>query len=134
MIKERIRMNRKTVTVVGIVFNIEETSEILKFLVEKNVFSNKEQEQFYNKLGQGQSITKIYNEIMEGNNCYNYPLMECVDSDLPNEYFLGYRIQEEAFEIPTNPKTLEYIKEAQDQWVKLFGDMPLTEAISFEKY
>jgi hypothetical protein len=127
-------MERKTVTIVGIMFHEEELEEILTYLKEKNVFSKHEQKEFNKKLNKSEEISFIYREIMNAKQINDYPVMEIIDSSMTNEYFLGYRIKEEPIEIPTNPKTLEQIKKAEENWFKLFGEKPLTQSVSFDIY
>jgi predicted nucleic acid-binding protein len=127
-------MERKTVTIVGIMFHEEELEEILNYLKEKNVFSKNDQKEFYKKLNKSEEIYFIYREIMNAKQINDYPVMEIVDSSMVDEYFLGYRIKEEPIEIPTNPKILEQIKKAEENWFKLFGEKPLTQSVSFDIY
>jgi hypothetical protein len=127
-------MERKTVTIVGIMFHEEELEEILNYLKEKNVFSKNDQKEFYKKLNKSEEIYFIYREIMNAKQINDYPVMEIIDSSMTNEYFLGYRIKEEPIEIPTNPKILEQIKKAEENWFKLFGEKPLTQSVSFDIY
>jgi predicted nucleic acid-binding protein len=127
-------MERKTVTIVGIMFHEEELEEILNYLKEKNVFTKNDQKEFYKKLNKSEEIYFIYREIMNAKQINDYPVMEIVDSSMVDEYFLGYRIKEEPIEIPTNPKILEQIKKAEENWFKLFGEKPLTQSVSFDIY
>jgi predicted nucleic acid-binding protein len=127
-------MERKTVTIVGIMFHEEELEEILNYLKEKNVFSKNDQKEFYKKLNKSEEIYFIYREIMNAKQINDYPVMEIVDSSMVDEYFLGYRIKEEPIEIPTNPKILEQIKKAEENWFKLFGEKTIKKCLIFDIY
>lgn len=127
-------MERKTITIVGIMFNQEEIEEILNYLQNKKFFSKNDYKEFIKRFNKAEEISTIYQDIMHTKQINNYPAMEIIDSYMVNEYFLGYRITEEKREIPTNPKTLDQIKKAQENWSTLFGEKPLTESISFDIY
>jgi hypothetical protein len=127
-------MERKTVTIVGIMFHEEELEEILTYLKEKNLFSKNDQKEFNKRLNKAEEISLIYRDIMNAKQVNDYPIMEIIDSSMVNEYFLGYRIKEEPIEIPTNQKVLKQIKKAEENWFKLFGENPLTQSIIFDIY
>lgn len=126
-------MQRKTVTIVGIVFNGENVGDILNFLEQKKFFSKNEKKIFLAHLEQGYEISTIYNNFTNTKN--NIPSMELIDTDMSGEeYFLGYRIEENNLQIPTNERVLAQIKKAQENWYNLFNEIPTTESISFELY
>lgn len=128
-------MERKTVNIVGFIFNQEDFNEILDYLEEKKVFSKKDKEKFNDKVNKGDVISQVYNKVMNVKKVTNPPVMEVIDNDMSlDEYFFGYRIHEKMTENPTENKALYEIKQAQNNWFRLFGEIPITESVSFVCY
>jgi hypothetical protein len=126
-------MKRKTNTIVGIYFNIEDLQEVLDHMEEKNFFSKNELKEFNNQLNNGKEITDAYKEIINRKNINNAPTIEILDEQMSSdEYFLGYRIDEGKPEIPTNQKVLDQINLARKNWFELFEEYPQTESVSFD--
>lgn len=128
-------MKRKNVTIVGILFSVDNIEEILDYLEEKKVFNIKDTKQFHQKINNEKDISIIFKSIMVEKKIKNPPVMEILDKDLNTDnFFIGYRINEYPLEIPTNPKQLEEIKSAKEKWFNIFKDDVLIESINFEVY